>query len=195
MVCVHSAIIRGLNANAQYVYRVGDGTLWSNEYIFKTDNRDGNVKFFILGDIQTEDLAQVTQIVARLNEGDYDFGIQTGDAVDDASSYAYWKGIIGLLGADALGDTDVIHVLGNHEFAGDAAAERSTKIYNLPTSGYGGHYSVVYDNVYVAVINYTSNKRELAAALEWLKTDAANSNAAWKIRSGRGRYRLCVFRT
>ena len=181
MVCVHSAIIRGLNANAQYVYRVGDGTLWSNEYIFKTDNRDGNVKFFILGDIQTEDLAQVTQIVARLNEGDYDFGIQTGDAVDDASSYAYWKGIIGLLGADALGDTDVIHVLGNHEFAGDAAAERSTKIYNLPTSGYGGHYSVVYDNVYVAVINYTSNKRELAAALEWLKTDAANSNAAWKI--------------
>ena len=181
MVSVHSAEITGLSANTVYVYRVGDGEQWSKEYTLKTDDRDGTVKFFVLGDIQTEDLTQVTNIVSKLNAGDFDFGIQTGDAVDDATSYAYWMGIVDLIGADALGDTDVIHVLGNHEFAGDATADRSTKIYNLPTSGYGGHYSVVYDNVYVAVINYTTNRQELAAALEWLKEDAAKTNAAWKI--------------
>ena len=181
MVGIHSATISNLNTNTTYVYRVGDGNQWSKEYSFKTDNRDGTVKFFVLGDIQTEDLAQVTEIVAQLNEKDFDFGIQTGDAVDDATSYTYWMGIVNLIGADALDDTDMIHVLGNHEFAGDADAERSTKIYNLPTTGYGGHYSVVYDNVYVAVINYTSNKQELADALEWLKEDAAKSDATWKI--------------
>ena len=181
MVSVHSVIVSGLTANTTYVYRVGDGEQWSKEYAFKTDNRDGKVKFFVLGDIQTENLTQVTGIIEQLNAKNYDFGIQTGDAVDDATSYKYWMDIAQLIGADALGGTDMIHVLGNHEFAGDATADRSTKIYNLPASGYGGHYSVEYDNVYVAVINYTSNRQELATALEWLKVDAAKSNAAWKI--------------
>ena len=181
IVSVHSVIISGLAVNTTYVYQVGDGTQWSDEYTFKTDDRDGKVKFFVLGDIQTEDLTQVKAIVAQLNEGDYDFGIQTGDAVDDATSYEYWMGIVELLGADALGDTDIIHVLGNHEFAGDANADRSSLIYNLPVNGFGGHYSVVYDCVYIAVINYTSNRTELAEALEWLREDAAKSNAAWKI--------------
>ncbi|MDY2902406.1 MAG: phosphodiester glycosidase family protein, partial [Bacilli bacterium] len=181
MLSIHSALISGLNEDTTYVYQVGDGNQWSKEYTFKTDRLDGKVKFFILGDIQTEDTAQIKQIIEQLNRENYNFGIQTGDAVDDATSYEYWMGIVELLGADALDDTNIIHVLGNHEFAGDEKAMRSSLIYNLPTSGFGGHYSVVYDSVYIAVINYTSNKAELATALEWIKQDAAKTTAAWKI--------------
>ena len=181
MVNVHSVLIEGLKQDTTYVYQVGDGTNWSKEYTFTTQKLDGKVKFFILGDIQTEDLTQVKAIVEQLNQEGFDFGIQTGDAVDDATSYEYWMNIVDLLGADALGNTDIIHVLGNHEFAGDATAGRSSLIYNLPVSGYGGHYSVVYDSVYIAVINYTSNRSELSIALEWLKEDAKKSTAAWKI--------------
>ena len=181
MTTLHSAIVTGLDSGKTYVYRVGDGTVWSAEYTFKTKAESGATKFFVLGDIQTEDITDVQGIVAQLKDQGYDFAIQTGDAVDDATSYTDWMGIVGLFGAESLGQTDVIHVLGNHEFAGDAAAMSSTLIYNLPTSGNGGHYSVVYGNVYVAVINYTSNRQELAAALEWLKQDAEKSDATWKV--------------
>lgn len=181
MVSVHSAMVTGLDCGKTYVYRVGDGTVWSAEYTFQAKAENGTTRFFVLGDIQTEDLADVQGIVAQLKDQGYDFAIQTGDAVDDATSYTDWMGIAELFGAGSLGQTDVIHVLGNHEFAGDANTRNSTMIYNLPTIGYGGHYSVVYGDVYVAVINYTSNRQELAAALEWLKADAAAADAPWKV--------------
>lgn len=181
MVSVHSAMVTGLDCGKTYVYRVGDGTVWSAEYTFQAKAENGTTRFFVLGDIQTEDLADVQGIVAQLKDQGYEFAIQTGDAVDDATSYTDWMGIAELFGAGSLGQTDVIHVLGNHEFAGDANTRNSTMIYNLPTIGYGGHYSVVYGDVYVAVINYTSNRQELAAALEWLKADAAAADAPWKV--------------
>ena len=62
---------------------------------------------------------------------------------------------------------------------GDGAA--AAAIYNLPDSGPGSHYSVTYGDVYFAVINYTGTKSQLREALDWLKEDAAQSSAEWKV--------------
>ncbi len=178
---VHSVELTGLKANTTYSYRVGDGTNWSEVGTFTTGKAGYGVNFFVMGDIQADDLTGVNAIMDNITAKDYAFGIQTGDAVDDASSYVDWMDIVDLYSVENIGDLDVIQVLGNHEFSGDADGSTSTAIYNLPTTGMGGHYSVEYGNVYVAVINYTATKAQLQSALDWLKKDAAQSDATWKI--------------
>ena len=72
----------------------------------------------------------------------------------------------------------MVHVLGNHEYMGDLDGDAAQNIYNLPNSR---RYSVQHGNVYVATINYTINRAELKADLEWLKQDAKASKCKWKV--------------
>ncbi|MDD6022785.1 MAG: phosphodiester glycosidase family protein [Oscillospiraceae bacterium] len=178
---VNSVILTGLKPETTYRYCVGNNEGWTEEATFTTGRAKTGVDFFVLGDIQAEDLTNINALMGMIQEKDYDFGVQTGDAVDDAVSYSNWADVIGLLGAEKLGDTDVVHVLGNHEYSGDGDSERAAAIYNLPEAKAGSYYSVTYGNVYAAVINYTGTGTQLTEALNWLKEDAANSNAAWKI--------------
>ena len=180
-VSVNSVVLTGLEPGCVYKYKVGSGEDWTEVQSFTTNAAADGANFFVLGDIQAEDLSKVTNLMNTLREKDYDFGIQTGDAVDDAGYYDNWLDIVTLFGNENLGDTDMIQVLGNHEFAGDGAGTISSAIYNLPATGMGSCYSVTYGSVYVAVINYTSTKAQLTQALEWIKNDAAKSNATWKI--------------
>jgi len=180
IVAVNNVTLTNLTPGATYRYRVGADGVWSEIRSFTTCDTDGT-SFFVIADIQTKNLTEITQLMQIINAQGFDFGIQTGDAVDNAASYGDWMDIVQLFGVGSLADTDVVHVLGNHEYAGDATAAAAASIFGLPVEGVGTYYSVTYGEVYVAVINYTSTKAELAEALEWLKRDAAGSNAAWKI--------------
>ena len=173
--------LTGLTPDTTYRYRVGDTVIWSEVRTFTTGNPEDAVSFFALGDIQAEDLTNINAIMGNVKASDYDFGLQTGDAVDDAVSYEDWNELADLLSEENLGNLDMIHVLGNHEFAGDAEGSTAAAVYGLPVSGMGSYYSVTYGDVYVAVINYTSTKAQLQAALDWLEKDAAESDAQWKI--------------
>lgn len=178
---VNKVNISGLSAGTEYVYCVGDGNVWSDIDTFKTDAKDDSVNFFIIGDIQAKDLSNNTKVInGILNKGlDYSFGVQTGDAVDGGAVYSYWNELIDCFDSNGLKNIDMVHVLGNHEYEGDGEAANATDIYNLPANDM---YSVEYDNLYVAVINYKSaDNAALAATGEWLVQDAAKSNAQWKI--------------
>ena len=179
-VITNSVTISDLAAGQTYRYRVGREGFWSEEKTFTLNGTD-SLNFFVLGDIQAKDLTNITALTDVICKEDHALGIQTGDAVDDASRLSYWQEMAGVLGADKFGDADILHVLGNHEFAGDGEGAAAAAIYNLPDSGPGSHYSVTYGNVYFAVINYTGTKTQLREALSWLKEDAAKSDAAWKI--------------
>ena len=178
---VSSATVTGLTPETTYRYRVGDGESWTEEATFTTGHVGNGASFFALGDIQAEDITNVSVLMDYVKQGDYDFGIQTGDAVDDASRYEDWMEVVSLFGAENLGSTPMLQVLGNHEFSGDAEGLVSAAYYAQPDSGMGSYYSVTYGNVYVAVINYTATKAQLQSALDWLEKDAAESNADWKI--------------
>ncbi len=180
----NTAVITGLNNGAEYVYVVGDGTNWSDVRTFTTDVNGKNTNFFIFGDTQDADTSNVDAITAQLEQSGikFDFGLQTGDAVDNAGSYAYWNGIGNVFSNGLLGETDIIHVLGNHEYTGDANAINAAHYFNLPgtTDEAPLAYSFEYGNVYVAALTYLSASTVEEAA-QWLIDDAAKSNANWKI--------------
>lgn len=178
----NSVGLTNLTPGTVYEYQVGDGNTWSEIATFTTDTGAGSgMSFFVMSDIQADDRTNVNNMVAQIKNGGYHFGIQTGDAIDDMASYTQVAEAAQLLGIQQMGDIDVIHVLGNHEYAGDQNAEIASSLYNLPASAPGSHYSVTYGDVYVAVINYTGTNAELTAALDWLVTDAQASDATWKV--------------
>ena len=178
----NSVTLKNLTPGKTYEYRIGNGINWSDIAEFTTDTGAGSgVSFFVMSDIQADDRTNVNNMITQIKKGGYRFGIQTGDAIDDMQSYPQVSEAAQLLGIEQLGDIDVVHVLGNHEYAGDANASITSDLYNLPASEPGSHYSMTYGDVYVAVINYTGTNAELKEALEWLVADAQASSATWKI--------------
>lgn len=180
---VNSITLSSLTPGTAYEYQIGGGDAWSEVATFKTVSSDKDkTRFFALGDIQDDDTTNIERVVSKLSETEFDFGIQTGDAVDDATAYSHWNGITNLFGVERFGSTDMIHVLGNHEYAGDANADAATNYFNLPTAAKpGSYYSLTYGDVYLAVVNYTGTAPQLKEAMDWLTKDAAQSNATWKV--------------
>ena len=179
---VNSVTLGGLVAGTTYEYQAAAGDKWPDTVESFTAGASGaSQKFFVLGDIQAEDMTNITHIFEKLRAGNYDFGIQTGDAVDKPTQFAELNGVVGLLNAEQLGSADVIHVLGNHEFEGDGDADIAGSVFALPEHSMGSCWSTTYGNVYVAVINYSGNAGDMKTAAEWLVQDAQNSDAAWKI--------------
>ena len=180
-VLVNSIELGGLKRNTEYVYIVGDGTVWSEVHYFSTTIKGGNTDFFVLGDTQAENAGNVEAIAQAIGSSgkDYSFGIQTGDFIDSASSYAQWAEILNVFSSN-FSNVDMVQVLGNHEYAGDLDGNIAATINMLPGTGY---YSVTYGNVYVAVISYTytSSLENLQEALAWLVEDAKSSDAIWKV--------------
>ena len=179
---VNSVTLGGLVAGTTYEYQVAAGNNWPEATESFTASAAGAAqKFFVLGDIQAEDTTNITRIFEKLRAGGYDFGIQTGDAVDKPTQFTELNGVVGLLNAKKLGSADVIHVLGNHEFEGDGNADIAGSVFALPAHSPGSCWSTTYGNVYVAVINYSGNAGDMKTAAEWLVQDAQKSDAAWKI--------------
>lgn len=176
---VNKVLTTGLSKNTQYTYRVGDGKQWSEVKTFKTNRNGTNTNFFVIGDTQASNQDNVDQIAANLaSDGNYSFGIQTGDSVDNAATYSHWTDVLQMFGGNYIGGIDMIHVLGNHEYMGDLNGDTAQNIYNLPNAR---RYSVEYGNVYVATINYTTSKSQLKEDLDWLRQDAKASKCKWKV--------------
>ncbi|WP_409335907.1 phosphodiester glycosidase family protein [Eubacterium sp. F2] len=178
----NSVMLSGLKPGTKYVYRVGDGSIWSDAGTFTTKStaqEDGKetTRFFVIGDTQTSgnDMENLNKILGKVSTG-YDFGIQLGDFVDGPSIYSYWDNI--LTPFDQLNGTDTLHVTGNHEEDGDPQASHVNTIFNTKNRDY---YSVTYGNVYVATIAFSSDADKMQEAADWLVKDASASSAQWKI--------------
>ena len=178
---INTVTLTGLEGGKTYYYRAGDGKTWSDVSSFKTTAKDAEVSFFVVGDTQMHGNrstdAEEIQLLKNLGiqVAGSDFGIQTGDYVDNGGNYKMWEEMDATF-TEAFGEADVIHVLGNHEYYGDADGVVASAIYGL-ASNEQDYYSVEYGNVYVAVINYSASLKE---ACEWLVEDAKASNAQWK---------------
>ena len=186
---VNTIQLTGLTAGTDYEFRVGDGSTWSELHTFRTNAaQQDTTAFVVMGDTQMtgnpdseEDKASIAVLeklgdLAEKQGRQIDFGLQTGDYVDNGSNYAMWAEM-----QEAFNHTfpnvDFIHTLGNHEYYGDFNGNIANNVLQLPGKDY---YSVEYGDVYVAVIN---NSADLAEACEWLKQDAAQSTCMWKVLS------------
>ena len=180
----NSVNFSGLKENTEYVFMVGDGTTWSAIKTFTTSKANIATDFFILADIQNTDITDIDRVNAVLGETgiDFDFGIHTGDIVDNAGEYAYWEAAGSSFSTGVLGNTDIFHALGNHEYTGDFYGANASHYYDLPGTADEAPeaYSVEYGNIYMASIGFLSSLAEYASATEWVKEDAAKSDATWK---------------
>ena len=166
--------LTGLRPGSTYYYQVGDGAVWSETESFTIPNGK-ETNFFILGDIQSSDTSNLASSLEALkkSETSYDFAVQTGDAIDNVTNYdGNWRPFLTTVNSKTLGGVDMIHVMGNHEYYGDASGEISGALYDLPESAQNSWYKMEYGKVCVVVVN---NGTKLAAALadiaEQLTTD------------------------
>ncbi len=173
--------ISGLTTNTTYYYQVGDGEKWSDVASFTTaSGNNEETNFFILGDIQSSDTSNLAHVLGDLKVNDtvYDFAIQTGDAIDNVTNYVgNWRPFLTTVNGNTLNGVDMIHVMGNHEYYGDADGEISKVIYDLPVSTQNSWYKMEYGKVCVVAINDGVKLTEtLADIAENLTTDCV-----WKI--------------
>lgn len=183
----NAAQLTGLTAGTDYEFRVGDGATWSEPQSFRTRAAaQDTTSFVVMGDTQMtgspdseEDKASIAvleKLGAIVKDKPVDFGLQTGDYVDNGSNYAMWTEMQNAFSA-AFPGVSFFHTLGNHEYYGDASGRISADLLQLPGKDY---YSVEYGDVYVAVIN---NSADLTEACAWLRQDAAQSTCMWKVLS------------
>ena len=180
---VSSVSLTGLKPGTTYVYRVGDGSKWSENMTFTTSQPGADTtRFFVIGDTQLsgnvesdqDEIRLMNAIAANINGQSMNFGIQTGDFVDNGGNLGQWSEILDVFSRN-YADIPVVQVMGNHEYYGDLSGGNAASLWTLPDRLY---YSVEYGDVYVAVINFAAN---LEDACQWLIQDAAKSDCTWKV--------------
>ncbi len=183
----NKACVTGLKANTEYVYTVGDGVKMSELRSFTTGKGNTDTSFFVIGDMQDEDTANLDAILNVLSNADvnYRVGIQTGDDVDNGGQYRWWENVGHTFSNGYLGSHPIIHVLGNHEYYGDFSGENSADYFGMEAQADGNAplaYSSTNGNVYTAVINYADASAEnYRKAIEWVRADVAETSARWKV--------------
>ena len=171
--------LTGLQPGTTYYYQVGDGKVWSETESFTISNGK-ETNFFILGDIQSSDTSNLASSLEALkkSETSYDFAIQTGDAIDNVTNYdGNWRPFLTTVNSKTLGGVDMIHVMGNHEYYGDANGEISDALYDLPESAQNSWYKMEYGKVCVVVVN---NGTKLATALADI-AEQLTTDCIWKV--------------
>lgn len=175
---VNGVTLSGLTAGATYYYRVGDGTVWSEIRSFTVPAAGKQTRFFLLADIQEEAALEGMVRIADHLAGQYPFGVQLGDAVDNVRYYNQWDDALKLFTLDGIRDTDVLHVIGNHEADDSGNGAIAVKsVFGVPADW----YSVERGDVYIAVLNHTSDKDTLQQFAQWLIEDAAKTSCTWKV--------------
>ncbi len=185
---INTITLTALEPDTTYCYWLGDGSEngWSEMMTFTTQPEGSkDTSFFVLGDTQmsgnpeadAEAIALLQSMLEQIGEKGVDFGVQSGDFVDNGGSYGHWEELFDVYAASAIGDKAMIHALGNHEYYGDFSGSVANTVLSLPHPDF---FSYEINNVYVAVINNSADLEEAAA---WLVEDASKSECAWKMLS------------
>ena len=192
--------LAALSPDAEYSYRVGDGTHWSDPSKFSTSARNAReFKFLIFGDSQSPvggdnpyGLWRKTVHNAFSANPDAKFMVNVGDLVDVGQMEAHWNAWF----AAAKGVIDSIPemaVLGNHEYYGSrdmTGPQYWSAQWVFPQNGpeglKGQVYSYDYGPVHIVVLNSQKEEQKsrgdiLATQKNWLEADLAASKAKWKI--------------
>ena len=144
---INTIQLTGLTAGTDYEFQVGDGSTWSETHGFRTSAAaQDTTSFVVMGDTQmsgdreadAESIAILERLGTIVKDKQIDFGLQTGDYVDNGTNYAMWAEM-----QEAFNHTfpnvDFIHTLGNHEYYGDFSGSTASNILQLPSRDY---YSV-----------------------------------------------------
>ena len=126
----HAAVLKDLEPDTVYAYRVGDGTHWSEWLQFHTAAKtDAPFRFIYLGDMQNNVLSEASRTLrmAFRKAGDAAFVIHAGDLINRHDSDAEW-GEWFASGGFLYAQTPQMPTPGNHEYGKDEAARAGSSI-------------------------------------------------------------------
>ncbi len=194
---IHSVTLADLKPGTSYLYRIQEGSEWSEFHRFTTAPTQVNhFKFLVFGDSQSShyNVWQTTLHKAYQANSEAVFFTNIGDLVDVGQDYAQWKAWFD--GAQGVVETiPVMPVTGNHE---TYTPERRfsmpilfTAQLKLPLNGPDGlkgqAYSFDYGDVHFAMLDSQEGEEKsfvpdmLERQREWLEDDLAKTHKKWKI--------------
>ena len=186
----HSVIFKDLRPETQYLYRVGDGKLWSEWYQFKTaiDN-PAPFTFIYFGDVQTGIRPLWSRVLREAYKTAPNAGFMAfaGDLVDTGSNDKKW-GEFFSAGGWLYGMTNVLPTPGNHEKDqkdenGNLSLTRHWRAqFTLPENGPKGleEYAYYTDYQGVRFISIYSSEY-ISEQAEWLDKILADNPNRWTI--------------
>lgn len=166
---VGSALLTDLEPGKTYFYRVGDGEHWSEIKTYTTTYANTGIDAVVLGDLQENDNTNLQGILEATGASSADLVVQTGDLVDNGSSYTHWANTLTMLDSAS---TDRLFAIGNHE---QGALDVNTALYNQDDSNY---YSIEVGNTFIATFAFNGFSDE---AVNQMIADAQASDATWKL--------------
>lgn len=171
---VNEVTLRDLVPGTVYYYQVGDGRTWSEVHAFEAKTYGDEVNIAILGDLRGE-YADNVELIAKsiaFSGVNYDFAIRTGAVSDgalDSNTMTVPTAPIFNLGLDLV-----------HTASG---SEITNSIHNRVFSTKEKLQGYLCGDVYVAVINATSDAAELKKLIDTVRTEASNNGSKWQILS------------
>ncbi len=193
------ATVKGLKPQTTYLYRVGDGTTWSDTYAFTTGKmgKDESFSFMFAGDPQigasgnaasdTKGWEHTLDLMNAAFPGT-DFLISAGDQINASDPSVLENEYEGYFAPDALHGMTLATNVGNHETG--ANNQHYSYNFNMPnesslgvvdsTGKQSGDYWFTYNNVLFMSLN--SNNMSTSEHKAFMEDAIAkNPDANWKI--------------
>lgn len=184
---LHKLTVSGLEKGTEYTYKVGNGSVWSEEGSFSTDNADDALSFITVADVQASSEENFEKGAAVLKKAleqnpDADFVANLGDFTNDSTNEE-WN-LYDKAFAEINKSITLVPVAGNHDGLGKW--NWFCNMFNLDTSESvqnlnGVNYSFDYGNAHFSVLNTNDGLSVSNAQLSWLKNDLASTDRDWKI--------------
>lgn len=172
-----------------YVYRVGDGTVWSDAGKIRIDDGADGFTFLYATDPQDYDetgFSQWAGLVAKAYElyPDAAFMANGGDIVNDshdALDHDMDQWIYAMeLPKSQLMNSVFVPAAGNHDSWATSFADRFTIDY-WGSVQKGGCYTFTYGDMFFAVLNTNESGVGIRTQTEWLSGQLASTDKNWKI--------------
>ncbi len=189
----HTVKLSNLEKGTTYYYRVGDAEKgwWSEQGSITTADGSKSVTFINVTDSQSQTPDQYSRGWAKVMNAafemypDADLVLHTGDMVDNPKNVNHYKWLLNYA-SDELMNTYFMPVAGNHDDYGEYAltSKFTFPAYPEQDTVTGVYYSFDYNNVHFMMLNSNNMNSDEGLSdeqIEWLKADAAASDAQWKI--------------
>jgi hypothetical protein len=196
----HSAVLKGLEPDTVYAYRVGDGTHWSEWLQFHTAAKtNAPFRFIYMGDMQNNILSEASRTLrmAFRHAGDAAFVIHAGDLINKHDSDAEW-GEWFASGGFLYAQTPQMPTPGNHEYVRDEKARAGSSIngqwrrqFTLPLNGPAEVPASAETNWYtdyqglrlISIDSMQVDRDEKArkSIVQWLDGLLANNPSRWTV--------------
>jgi len=191
-VVFHTASFEGLAPDTAYLYRVGDGTNWSEWFEFSTASTTAEpFSFIYYGDAQNDIQEHVSRVFRKAfaDRPKADILLHAGDLVDVSTRDAEWGEWFNAAGW-IDGQVNNIAIPGNHEYRSGQLAPYWDKQFSFPDNGPeavttkapGTVYHVDYQGVrFIGLNSNLNNDADMRAQAEYLDKALVENPGKWSV--------------